>query len=345
MVGTTFGKAPSGDGLCVVGNLTVDVIFRGVTGMPEWGQEVLCSSRSEAVAGQGGGLALAAARLGVRTEMIATVGEDATGQNIRTVLKRAGVGIDAVSTVAGGKTAMTIAIVRPDGERAFLSDLGCLAELDSTALAVRWAIAREAAVVALVGTSNLPGLDLDEAASLLREARRGGALTVFDPGWDPEGWPTETVEGCRTVLAETELFLPNVDEARALTQKTDIADVLRTLGGFCPGVVVVKCGAIGSYCVDDGEFLVVEALPVEVDNAVGAGDVYNAGMIASYLKGGNVLDAMSLATAGASFYVSRSSDRFPTFGESAALATRVEARSAGLLASRAGPLQPPRKQQ
>jgi hypothetical protein len=70
--------------------------------------------------------------------------------------------------------------------------------------------------------------------------------------------------------------------------------VLGTLAALCPGVVVVKCGAAGSYCADNSELLAVEALPVEVDNAVGAGDVYDAGMIASYLKGGDVLDAMSL---------------------------------------------------
>jgi sugar/nucleoside kinase (ribokinase family) len=106
----------------------------------------------------------------------------------------------------------------------------------------------------------------------------------------------------------------------------DIEDVLGTLAALCPGVVVVKCGAAGSYCADNGELLAVEALPVEVDNAVGAGDVYDAGMIAGYLKGGDVLDAMSLGTAAASLYVSRRSDRFPTFEESAALATRVRAR-------------------
>jgi len=39
-----------------------------------------------------------------------------------------------------------------------------------------------------------------------------------------------------------------------------------------------------------------------------------------------VLGAMSLGTAAASFYVSRRSDRLPTFEESAALAARVRVR-------------------
>ncbi len=68
---THFGKAPPDGGgevdLCIVGNLTIDVIFRGITQMPEWGQEVLCDARTEAVAGQAGGMAFACANLGVRT--------------------------------------------------------------------------------------------------------------------------------------------------------------------------------------------------------------------------------------------------------------------------------------
>lgn len=324
-----FSKVPSGGGLCVVGNLTVDVIFRGVPKMPDWGQEVLCTARSEAAAGQGGGVALAASRLGVRTELIATVGEDAAGTGILQALDAGGVGTRAVGTVTGGKTPMTVAIVRPDGERAFLSDLGCLKEFDAAVLGIHSSIVREAAVVALVGTSNLPGLALEEAASFLREASRGGALTLFDPGWDPGNWPAETVKGCRAVLAETDLFLPNIDEARALAQRTEIEDVLEALAGFCRGVVVVKCGAAGSYCRDNGALLAVEALPTEVDNAVGAGDVYDAGMIASYLNGGDVLAAMSLGTAAAGIYVSRKSDRFPTFEESVALEGRVSTRITG----------------
>jgi ribokinase len=309
--------------VCIVGNLTIDVIFRGITEMPRWGQEVLCDTRSEAVAGQAGGMAFACVRLGVSAEVVADVGEDAAGERIRRDLGAAGVGVGALTTVPGGTTPLTVALVRPDGERAFLSDLGRLRPVDVGSLPQRWPRALTASVVALVGTSNLPGLDLHAAAELFGRSRRTGALTVFDPGWAPDDWSGDTAEGIRAVLAETDLFLPNLDEARALTGRSDIGTVLGALAGACPGVIVVKGGETGSYLAADDQIVVVEALPTEVDNAVGAGDVYNAGVIAGFLRGGDVLSCMSLGTAAASLYVARRSDRFPTYEESAQLAQRV----------------------
>ena len=322
-----FGKAPPrhrGDvDLCIVGNLTIDVIFRGITQMPEWGQEVLCDVRTEAVAGQAGGMAFACAKLGVRTEVVADVGEDTAGERIRRELGAAGVGIGGVTTVPGGTTPTTVALVRPDGERAFLSDLGRLRPIDAGMMLQRWPRELTSSVVALVGTFNLPELDLHSAAELFAQVRRSGALTVFDPGWDPSDWSRDTVEGVRSVLAETDLFLPNLDEARALADRLDVGSVLSAISDVCPGVVVVKGGDAGSYLAVDDQVVVVQSLPTKVDNAVGAGDVYDAGVIAGFLRGDDVLSSMSLATAAASLYVARRTDRFPTYEESAHLAERV----------------------
>jgi fructose-1-phosphate kinase PfkB-like protein len=86
---------------------------------------------------------------------------------------------------------------------------------------------------------------------------------------------------------------------------------------------VVKGGEAGSYLAVDEKVVVVESLPTKVDNAVGAGDVYDAGMVAGFLRGDDVLSSMSLATAAASLYVGRRADRFPTYEDSARLAQSV----------------------
>lgn len=323
MLEPSGGGPEQRDGLLVTGNLLIDVILRGVEAMPVWGQEVVCSSRFEAVAGQGANLALAASRLGVSTGLIGNVGEDAAGARIRRELSEAGIGLEGVETTPGGSTAMTIAVVRPDGERAFLSDLGCLKDFDSAAMERHWSRTFEARVVALVGSSNLPGLDLEEAGRLFAEARAGGALTVFDPGWDPDGWAPGTRKGIAAVVANTDIFLPNRDEASALTDQDDLGSMLRVLADSCPGAVVIKCGAAGSCCILAGEVSRVEALPTQVDNAVGAGDVYDAGVVAGYLSAGGVLEGMILGTAAATLYVSRSSNRFPDFEEASELAKGV----------------------
>lgn len=309
--------------LCVVGNLTIDLILRGVPALPAWGQEVVGTDRIEVVAGQAGYMAFAAARLDLDAGIIGTVGDDAAGERMRAELRAASVDVGAVETIPGGASPITIAAVRPDGERAFLSDFGCLDRFDASLMARHWEQARTAAAVALVGVFNLPGLDLADTAGLLAEARRAGALTVLDTGWDPGGWGPSAVKGVRAVLAETDVFLPNLDEAAALTGENGVAAVLRALARLCPGTVIVKCGADGSWALHEGRPLHVAAVPTAADNAVGAGDVYDAGFLAGYLPRRDLAAGMVLGTGAASQYVSRRDDRFPARDEAAAAAAKV----------------------
>jgi len=316
-------RAPAQVDLCVVGNLTIDVIFRGIREMPPWGQEVLAETRTESVAGQAAAMGFASVALGMTVEVVGAVGDDAAGERIRRELGDAGVGVEALSIVEGGVTPLSVALVRPDGERSFISDLGRLGNVNVESLTQQWPRALSASVLALVGTSNLPGLDLRDAADMLGRARAEGALSVFDPGWDAHGWSPSTVEAIRTVLAETDLFLPNLDEARALTGESDVESVVRAISQYCAGVVIVKAGGEGSYVAIDDEILVVHALATKVDNAVGAGDVFDAGVIAGFLRGGDVVSAMALGTAAASRYVSRHVDRFASYDECDTLARQV----------------------
>jgi sugar/nucleoside kinase (ribokinase family) len=327
VVAFNFSRTPSpsrsGVDLCIIGNLTIDVIMRGIDELPGWGHEALSSARTESVAGQAGGLAFAGAALGVRTGVVADVGADDAGARIRRELSDAGVGVQAISVVPGGITPLTVAVVRADGERAFLSDLGRLRRVDIETTARQQPQIFDASVVALVGTSNLAGIDLRGAAGVLARARREGALSVFDPGWDAQGWTEKSVKDIRAVLLETDVFLPNLDEARALTGRTELSEVFAGLSSFVSGVVIVKDGERGSYAVVDGEVILAEAIRTEVDNAVGAGDVFDAGVIAGYLRGRDVVASVALGTAAASLYVARRQNRFPSFEEVEGLAQRV----------------------
>jgi sugar/nucleoside kinase (ribokinase family) len=327
VVTLNFSRTPSRSGsgvdLCIIGNLTIDVIMRGIDELPGWGHEALSSARTESVAGQAGGLAFAGVALGILTDVVADVGEDDAGARIRRELAAAGVGVEAISVVLGGITPLTVAVVRTDGERAFISDLGRLRIVDIESTARQQPQIFDASVVALVGTSNLTGIDLNTAARVLARARRAGALTVFDPGWDADGWTEKSVHDIRAVLVETDVFLPNLDEARALTGRSELSEVFGSFSSSFSGVVIVKDGERGSYAVFDGGAILAEAIPTQVDNAVGAGDVFDAGVIAGYLRGRDVVASMALGTAAASLYVARRQDRFPSFGEVDALAQRV----------------------
>jgi sugar/nucleoside kinase (ribokinase family) len=100
--------------------------------------------------------------------------------------------------------------------------------------------------------------------------------------------------------------------------------VLGVLSDLCTGVTVMKAGSEGSYVLDGERIAKVLAITTSVDNAVGAGDVFDSGLIAGYLNGRDILESVTLASAAASIYVGRRDDRFPNFAECAELAEDVE---------------------
>ncbi len=305
----------SGDGcdLWVVGNVLIDLVLSGLSALPEWGTEVLATGREEHVGGQGANLARAAVGLGLATELISVVGRDEPGRRCRTALAQAGVAT-AMLEDRDGDTALAVAAVRHDGERAFLTHLGCSAELRVDSLVGHRHRLGGVRALALVGTANLPGLDLAEVALLFESARRVGVSTLFDPGWTPDD-PPEAREALSAVVAATDVFLPNLDEAAALTGEYQLPEILARLHERCPGVVIVTCGSDGAALLDDGELVVVDALAVEVDNAIGAGDVFDAGVLAGLLAGGGPVDAAVCGTAAAASFLSRGSARYGSVGD------------------------------
>jgi sugar/nucleoside kinase (ribokinase family) len=299
--------------LWVVGNVLIDLMMKGVPEIPRWGEEVLATGRSEQIGGQGANLARAAVRLGLSTELAAVVGDDAPGDRIRATLETEGIGVHALKT-ATGRTAYAVAAVRQDGERAFITDLGSSASLSVDDLSPHEEAIHSSGALALVGTSNLPGIDLAAAAPLLERAQTGGVLTVFDPGWGDEITSGTKLD---KILQVTDVLLPNLDEARALTGQRDVGATLRAL---------VTCGEEGSATLDGDTLVRVEPLPVDVDNAVGAGDVFAAGVISGLLDDGDPVAAMVRGTAAAANYISRSEARYEAIGDWRDLASKVKIR-------------------
>jgi ribokinase len=305
--------------VCVIGNLNSDLILRGMPSLPAWGTEVAATGRSMVSSGQAGYLAIALATLGVGVAVVANIGPDAAGEQITWDLEQAGVATGEIED-GTAPTGLTVALVRQDGERAFVTEFGCLTEIDEAMLSRHDHAISTARVLCLVGLFMLPSLSLRTFAGLVELARRRGQLTVVDPGWDMAGWPSATVRGFHELAAHTDLLLVNSDEAEALTGTRDHQEAASILLSWGPETVVIKRGALGAYAQDAEASYQLRALKVDVTDAVGAGDSFNAGFIAARLSGGDVAAGLSLGTAVAGLYCSRSSQRFPSLAEARAAA-------------------------
>ena len=301
--------------ICVIGNLNIDLIIRNVPKMPEWGQEVMGLESDQFSSGQAGYLSMALSRLGVRTTVIGNVGDDVYGRKILADLGTFGVHVEGVKCMNGVKTGVSVALVRADGERAFITDLGCLRIFSESMIEAHWNLVESAAIVCLVGLFCTPGISFNAAARLLARARKAGKITMVDTGWDPKNWTNETLAGLYTVLPEVAVFMPNQDEARAITGLDNLEGMARALQLAGVDKIVIKCGNSGSYAFCGTDSCVVPARSVKVYDAVGAGDIFNSGFLYGLLKNWSLEACLAFGNTSASLYISRTIDRFPRLRE------------------------------
>lgn len=306
----------------VFGNLTLDIVLRGVRNPWSWGREVEATEHAFTSGGQGYQLVRGLANFGVPVSLVSCVGDDEWGRRIVHELSTAGVASDHVRVIRGA-TPVTVAAVRVDGERAYLSDFAINRSLDVVRLLD--GLRPGSRLFCIVGSFNLPSFDFDTMQRVLADARRSGTPTLLDTGWDPAGWPRSTVDSIRRLLADVDIFLPNLDEATAITGHAGPEEATRALCGLGSSVVAVKCGADGSYVGSRSEVRHIPPFSVDVRDAVGAGDVFNAGFIYQYLETQDPWKAGAMGNAAASLYVSGPEREFPDLAEAVDRACRLDA--------------------
>jgi sugar/nucleoside kinase (ribokinase family) len=298
--------------LVVLGDCNPDVLVTGDDVTPSFGQqEKLVGGISLVIGGSAAITAVAAARLGLRVALVAAVGADPAGRFMLDQLAAEGVDVSYVAVRENAPTGMTVALSR-GGDRASLTALGAVASL--TAADVPRELLAEARHVHasswfLLADSLGPGL-----AGLFATARAEGATTSLDTNWDPdERW---TGEHLSTAIAQVGLLLPNEAEALRLSSALSLDEAAGKLTAAGTGLVV-KLGERGALCIDgsgidgsgiDGSGIdgsgaagparhQVSLPPVVPADTTGAGDCFNAGLIAGLLDGMDLPRAAALGCA------------------------------------------------
>lgn len=284
--------------LLVAGELNPDVVVSGGDVEPAFGQVEKVVGDVQLTIGSSSAItASAAARLGLRVAFVGIVGADALGRWMLAALDERGVDVSACRVDETTPTGASVILAR-GGDRAILTALGAIGALRPEDLTDRMiGSARHLHVGSLFLQEELRR-GLPERFHL---ARAAGVSTSFDPNWDPTGqWDG----GIDSILAETDVVLPNGAEARHLTGEADDVSAARALmargGPDGPRIVAVKLGEAGGIVVGrdaGGDAVPVAAPDVEVVDTIGAGDAFDAGFLAAYLAGDSPVDALKLAVA------------------------------------------------
>jgi len=281
----------------VLGDCNPDVLVLGDDVIPAFGQqEKLVGSICMVIGGSAAITAVAAARLGLSVALVAAVGADRPGEFMLDQLAAEGVDTSAVVIRDGTPTGMTVALSQ-GGDRAILTALGAVVSL--TAADVPAALlARSRHVHAssyfLLEDSLGPGL-----AAVLAAARAAGATTSLDTNWDPAGrWGDERLSAA---IAQADVLLPNEAEALLLagTRLSGEAGLDAAAGALTAAGprLVVKLGERGALCADGPVRQRVSLPPVPPVDATGAGDCFDAGLIAGLLGGLALPEAAALGCA------------------------------------------------
>ncbi|MDQ1038513.1 ribokinase [Streptomyces sp. V3I8] len=296
--------------LLVVGSANADLVV-GVERRPGAGETVLGSDLALHPGGKGANQAVAAARLGARTALLARVGDDAHGRLLLDSQRAAGVDTSGV-LVGGAPTGVALITVDPSGDNSIVVSPGANGRLVPADL-------RAAPAAALLAASRVVSAQLEIPLETVAEAVRGlrpGTRFVLNPS--P---PRELPEA---VLAACDPLIVNEHEARVVLgadagrTPEEWAGALLALG---PRSVVVTLGEEGALVADASGTVRVPAVRVDAVDTTGAGDSFTAALAWRLGAGESLADAAAYAARVGAVAVTRQGAQasFPTAEEVAAV--------------------------
>jgi len=274
-----FMKADRPLDCLVAGEANCDLLIDGVARL-EFEKEKLATGMKLVLGGSSSITAFNLARLGAKVGFAGIVGDDFFGRFVEERLRGAGVDVEALRRLPQADTGLTI-WCKKGSKRAGITYSGSIAMLrarDVSDESLRKA--RHLHVGAYFLLRNLhPG-----ARALFQRAQKLGLTTSLDCNYDPaETWDS----GIRRVLKFTDWFFPNEVEALRLTGCRDVEGAAWELAKLARAVAV-KLGARGVLVCAAGKQVRVPAVKTRVVDTTGAGDSFDAGFLACFLKGGSI---------------------------------------------------------
>ena len=242
------------------GILVADVFVPPVARLPAAGELVATDDFLIEPGGCAANVAVALRKLGVAVSLSGRVGDDLFGEMVRRDLSAMGIDTSSVLTTRELGTSKTVIITVAGEDRRFLHTFGANALLGAGDIASPELESAE--VIYIGGYWILPALREEELAPHLAAARARGAKIILDVVVPAGGKPS--LEAAALLLPYVDYFVPNVDEAFALTGESDPhrqADILLEHGS---PTLMIKRGRKGIYVRSRSEAFELEAPPIAV---------------------------------------------------------------------------------
>ena len=279
------------DCLCL-GIVVADHVCEPISHVPRAGELVLTPRTHLSIGGCAANVAVDLVRLGRKAAVVGRVGDDPFGRFLIDALKHAKVDVGHMACAPGEATSTSMIINVRDDDRRFIHTPGANARLEGDEISAELLAQTRAVYVGGFGLSDKPAPN--KIAALFRAARENGVKTLLDVVV-PEGqncWPL-----LEPVLPYTDVFLPNEDEARALTQRAEPADQARAFRDAGAETVVITRGHKGVVVASARSIFGANSFPIRFVDGTGGGDAFAAGYVHALLAGGDVNECVRVGSA------------------------------------------------
>lgn len=272
--------------ITVVGSFIVGMTLR-TDRMPIFGETLIGSDFDMGPGGKGSNQAVAVARLGAESYFAGIIGGDKLGEIATDLYAAEGVSTQYLQKTSKMATAAGFIILNRAGENGIIIDIGPNKLMDAPFVdGVEGQIANSQVVMTVL---EIPP---EAAARAMELGRKHGARALMNPA--------PAVALSDAVLANVDILTPNETELRILlglppddpTPTLELAQQLHRRG---VENLVVTMGEAGALILQNGTFINVPGVGVEVVDTTGAGDAFSAGLAVALAEGKELVEAVKFA--------------------------------------------------
>ena len=288
--------------IVIIGSINMDLVLN-VPRMPLPG-ETLSGGRFQTISGgKGANQAVACARLSddsVKVAMVACLGDDAFGTELRTALRNDGIDDSHISTIEGEASGVASILVDASGQNSIVLAAGANDALSPAHIDAARSLIEQARIVVLQLETPLATV-----IHAIKLAHQLGKTVVLNPA------PAQALPAA--LLAQVDYLIPNEIEAamlaglNAASLDNDAAieaavAKLRTDGSRN---VLVTLGEKGVYAALSSGSVHFAAQPTKAVDTTAAGDTFIGGFVAALAEGRSEADAIAVGQRAAALSVAR----------------------------------------
>lgn len=288
--------------IVIIGSINMDLVLR-VPRMPLPGETITGGQFRTIPGGKGANQAVACARLSaddVKVAMVACLGDDAFGAELRAALRHDGIDDSHVTTIPGTASGIASILVDDNGQNSIVLASGANAELSPAHIDAARSLIEQARIVVLQLESPLPTV-----IHAIKLAHALGKTVVLNPA-PAQALPTE-------LLGQIDYLVPNEIEAAMLAgmpasgidNDEQIAAVIGKLRAAGSTNVLVTLGDKGVYAALESGSEHFSAQAVKAVDTTAAGDTFIGGFVAALAEGRSEADAIALGQRVAAISVAR----------------------------------------